>query len=373
MFAIRIRIAGAALLLGAAACSRPESKSTQARESAGFRGVVVTPPRAKPDFALPDQNGKLFDFKKETEGKVALLFFGYTHCPDVCPLHVANVAAVLKRMSFEDRAAVRFVFVTTDPKRDTPARLKEWLGSFDPSFVGLTAPPERVNQLLAELRMPPIENDPKPTDSVTYLVGHAAQVLAFGKDGLGRLEYPFGVRQEDWAHDLPLLARGVAPESNDAVQRSGPGAVALEPLNDSAAQRALGARAIHVLAALVPQPPTTSEGAVYLVLQNDGAVDDTLTAVWSDAARKAEVHETMKSNGASMSHMSAVPFVVVGAHATVRLEPGGRHVMLLQLAKRPAVGESIPLQLRFAKAGDVALGAEVVAYADVEGRLRRVR
>jgi protein SCO1/2 len=292
----------------------------------------------------------------------------------VCPLHVANVAAVLKRMPFEEREQVRFVFVTTDAKRDTPARLKEWLGNFDPSFVGLTAKPEEVNRLLAELQMPPIENDPKPTDSVTYLVGHAAQVLAFSKDGQGRLEYPFGVRQEDWRNDLSLLARGIEPEETGAAQRrTGAGNIALQAISESAAARATAGRAIHVLAALMPQPATTSEGALYLVLQNDAPTDDTLTGVWSELARSAQVHETMKANGQAMSHMSAVPAVAIGARSTVRFVPGGRHVMLMQLTKRPVAGESVPVRLRFAHAGELALAAEVVPYAELEKRLAAAR
>ena len=97
------------------------------RESASanpFRGVALPTPIATPSLTLTDFNGQPFDFAAATRDKVGLLFFGYTHCPDVCPLHMANIAAVLKRMSAEDRARVVTVFVTTDPERDTPARLK---------------------------------------------------------------------------------------------------------------------------------------------------------------------------------------------------------------------------------------------------------
>ncbi|MFN8580421.1 MAG: SCO family protein [Gemmatimonadaceae bacterium] len=100
----------------------------------GFRGVSLSNPITKPSFVLTGTNGQPWDFARETEGKVALLFFGYTHCPDVCPLHMANIAAVLKKMPFEQRDLIRVVFVTTDPARDTPERLKEWLGAIDPTF-----------------------------------------------------------------------------------------------------------------------------------------------------------------------------------------------------------------------------------------------
>ena len=102
-----------------------------------FKASDITGMNVGGDFALTDHTGKprtLGDFK----GKVVVLFFGYTHCPDVCPLHMANIAAVLRRMPAEDRARVVTVFVTTDPERDTPMRLREWLANFDASFVGLT-------------------------------------------------------------------------------------------------------------------------------------------------------------------------------------------------------------------------------------------
>jgi copper(I)-binding protein len=82
------------------------------------------------------------------------------------------------------------------------------------------------------------------------------------------------------------------------------------------------------------------------------------------------MHETMAGSGeGAMGHMMPVPEVVVKAGETLRFAPGGRHVMLLQLSKKPAIGESVPVRLRFRGAGDITLAAEVVAYADVEGRL----
>ena len=98
---------------------------TAERSVGAFRGVAISPPLAKPPLTLTDFNGQPYDFAAQTRDKVALLFFGYTHCPDVCPLHMANIAAVLGRMPAGDRARVVTVFVTTDPERDTPARLKD--------------------------------------------------------------------------------------------------------------------------------------------------------------------------------------------------------------------------------------------------------
>jgi protein SCO1 len=176
-------------------------------ESQGFHGILIAPPQPKPDFTFTSASGAPYDLRKETDGKVTLLFFGYTHCPDVCPLHMANIAAVMKKMSIEDRARIRVLFVTTDPERDTPDRLTSWLASFDPSFVGLAGPMDQVNQLQRSMGFAPAFPEPAPEGSPagSYGVAHSAVVLAFTPDDSLRVIYPFGTRQQDWAQDLPAL------------------------------------------------------------------------------------------------------------------------------------------------------------------------
>jgi protein SCO1/2 len=201
-------VALAALSVGAA-CSQG-APARAAGGSTELRGTVLDPPWSKPDFALTDTEGRAFDFRSETDGFLTLLFFGYTHCPDVCPVHMANVAEVLGDLDFADRARVRVVFVTTDPERDTPEALRAWLDRFDRSFVGLRGTESEVNAVQAELRLPPAVRQPGRPGPLpgAYAVGHAAQVIAFTADGYARVVYPFGTRQSDWAHDLPrLLAR----------------------------------------------------------------------------------------------------------------------------------------------------------------------
>lgn len=336
-----------------------DSAASDANAASGFRGVITSPPRDKPDFTLTDFNGVPFDFRAATAGKVTLLFFGYTHCPDVCPLHVANIAAVLQKLPFEAREAVRFVFVTTDPVRDTPARLKEWLGGFDPSFIGLRGSVDEVNRILYRLRMPPIQLSESPAGSTDYDVGHAAQVLAFGIDGPSRIEYPFGIRQEDWAHDLPKLARGELPAGATAAR------LPQDSASGAAGRMVNAVPSIRVAAAIVPQPPTLTEAALYLVLRNNGG-DDTLYAVSSEIAERAELHETVHASGGGMDHMTHRNTAVVGAGQSMLMLPGASHVMLMKLSRRPEIGSTISVRLRFRRAGDVLLAANVVAYGDVE-------
>jgi protein SCO1/2 len=197
-----IILAVAAVVL--VACGRTGEQARGEGSDGGWNGTVLGEPWAKPDFTLTDVHSQPYDFGAETDGYLTLLFFGYTHCPDVCPLHMANLSAVLDALSGEVRANTKVVFATTDPARDTPSRLKAWLGDFDPTFVGLTGTLEEMQRAQEAAGVPVGGADPPDGDG-DYVVGHAAQVIAYTRDGLAHVVYPFGTRQEDWADDLPRL------------------------------------------------------------------------------------------------------------------------------------------------------------------------
>jgi protein SCO1/2 len=171
-----------------------------------YKGDILVQPIAEPDFTLTTTDGQPYHFKRETDGMVALLFFGYTHCPDVCPVHMANLAAVLRRLPTEVSRRVKVVFVTVDPARDTPRHLREWLDNFDPTFVGLRGSLEAVNRIQQSFHLPPTVFEKLPNGG--YAVGHGAPVIALVGDS-ARVFYPFGIRQEDWLHDLPKLAAAI--------------------------------------------------------------------------------------------------------------------------------------------------------------------
>src|SRR5690606_16676700 len=101
-----------------------------------------------PDFTLRDHRGSLFRLR-DYRGDVVVLFFGYTHCPDVCPLTLSYYADVQKRLgSLAER--VHFAFITVDPQRDTPQRLEEYLGQFSPRFTGLWGTPAQVESVVSQ-------------------------------------------------------------------------------------------------------------------------------------------------------------------------------------------------------------------------------
>ena len=142
-------------------------------------------------------------FEQATQGKVTILFFGYTNCPDVCPTTMANIATGLKAVEETARARIKVVFVTTDPRRDEPATLRKWLDAFDPSFIGLSGRQAEVNGILESLRLP----DPVETEVTAegYTVEHVSDVLVFTQDDLAHLVYPEGISPDSWARDLTKL------------------------------------------------------------------------------------------------------------------------------------------------------------------------
>jgi len=187
-----------------AGCGRERPKAASARTL--YHGATLTPPQPAPDFTLTATDGRPYHFKAETKDYVALLFFGYTHCPDVCPVHMANLAAVLDRLPIGVAGSIKVVFVTVDPARDTPRVLRTWLDKFNPTFVGLRGTLDEVNRVQGLFHMPSTAVERLPQGG--YVVGHGAAVIGIVGDSV-RVLYPFGIRQADWMEDLPQLVAAI--------------------------------------------------------------------------------------------------------------------------------------------------------------------
>jgi len=183
-----------AALVGAALAGPPEA--------AEFKGGLLTPSRPAPEIALDAQDGKPFRLSQE-RGKVVAVWFGYTFCPDVCPTTLAELAVARKELG-PDAERFRIVFVTVDPERDTPARLREYAGAFGGSFTALTGPPER----LAEVRKAygvVAEKRVVAGTAASYLIDHSAFVYVVDPAGQLRLMFPFGMKVDDMVHDIKRL------------------------------------------------------------------------------------------------------------------------------------------------------------------------
>jgi protein SCO1/2 len=186
-----------ALLAGACSGTRVSQED--------LMGVAMAEPTPKPDFTLTDTEGESFHFASETEGRLTLLYFGYTYCPDICPVHLAQIAEALEQVP---QVSATVVFVSVDPDRDTPERMREFLDNFDPGFVGVTGTPEEIRAAEDAVGVPPSVKEGGGDD---YTVGHAGQVFAWAPDGLLYAQYPFGTRQSTWVNDLEMLSR-IQPE-----------------------------------------------------------------------------------------------------------------------------------------------------------------
>ncbi len=201
-----VRATVGALALAVAACGQDSGRtSVYSAGSEGLRGSVFTQPLPRPEFSFPDTEGQPYDFVPRTEGKLTLLFFGFTTCPDVCPVHMSALAAALAELPIDERLGVEVVFVTVDPERDTPDRIRAWLDGFSPDFVGLRPTLEQANAVLAEMLIGGASHVPREDGDGDYDVIHPAAVFAFSPDGPARVRYGFGTRHADWSHDLPIL------------------------------------------------------------------------------------------------------------------------------------------------------------------------
>ncbi|HJS71551.1 MAG TPA: SCO family protein [Acidimicrobiia bacterium] len=170
--------------------------------SGELQGEVIDPPKVKPSFTLTDTSGQPYEFATETEGKLALLYFGYLSCPDICPVHLAQIAETFEALPDVARDT-EVVFVSVDPERDTPKDIREFLDRFDNRFVGLTGTPAQLRVAQAAVGVPPATTAGEGED---YTVDHAGWVIAFAPDGLNHSIYPFGTRQSQWNNDLQILA-----------------------------------------------------------------------------------------------------------------------------------------------------------------------
>lgn len=169
-----------------------------------LHGTRITTPFHEPDLTLTGTSGRPVNLLKATRGKLTLVYFGYTHCPDVCPTTMADLAGALRSLTPAQRARIAVVFVTTDPWRDTPKVIKSWLASFNPSFIGLSGPYAKIRAAAKSVGIP-LER-PAST-SGEYEVTHGAEVLPFGTDHLAHVVYTAGVSSADFAADLPKLLR----------------------------------------------------------------------------------------------------------------------------------------------------------------------
>jgi len=169
-----------------------------------FHGLVSEARPRAADFRLTAHTGKrmsLGDFGRT----LRLLYFGYTHCPGICPTTLAEANQALRLLSPRQTARVRLLLVSVDPARDTPERLAAYLGHFNPSFVGLTGTAEEVARAAAAYGI--YYRVVEGGSSTEYTVDHTSMIIVVDEAGVVRLLFPYGITAKDMAEDLRHLLR----------------------------------------------------------------------------------------------------------------------------------------------------------------------
>jgi len=169
-----------------------------------YHGTVLEPPRPVPDVTLTAHNGRAVSLR-DLRGRVLLLYFGYTFCPDACPATMAELAAAVEELSPERRAEVQVILISVDPQRDTPDLLANYVDHFSPDFLGMTGSEEELKAVAAPFGVYFEKGEQLGADS--YLMDHTASVFAVDKESNLRLIYSFATPSEEIAADLHYLLR----------------------------------------------------------------------------------------------------------------------------------------------------------------------
>ena len=226
-----VAVGALTLALVTAACSSADDTGRSDRSEAEppvavrdaaaspLHGTLLDPPLPRPSQVLRDTAGERFSLAHRPGDELSLLFFGYTHCPDVCPTTMADLASARSQLPAALRERVTVIFMTEDPERDTPRALRRWLDGFDPSFVGLRGGNEATRAMLDELYLPRTKLVEKPEDPIAhpdngaphhhhgdYGVEHAGVVYAFAP-GQRTLIYTGGTKPSEYAADFTRLLR----------------------------------------------------------------------------------------------------------------------------------------------------------------------
>lgn len=180
------------LLVGAACSPRYE-----------YKGALFDPPSPVPDFELMSDEGQPFHLN-QLNSDITLVYFGYTFCPDVCPLTLVDVRDALTQLEPAKRERVGVIFISVDPERDTPEVLDRYLSNFDSSFIGLTDDFEKTQEVMRPFGAF-AEKEEVENSEAGYLVGHSARLYLLNANHEILLTYSFGFEAEDLASDLNYL------------------------------------------------------------------------------------------------------------------------------------------------------------------------
>jgi protein SCO1/2 len=168
-----------------------------------FYGITHDAYQVLPD-PLTDTAGKPFSLVDDAHKPLTLVFFGYTHCPDICPMVMSSLASALTRLSDSEQSKVQVIFVTTDPSRDTPQVLRRYLDHYNKAFLGLTGPIEEISKIALPLAVYVAQGQKLPSGGYD-LNTHSTQVTAIGTDHRARVLWDMDTSSAEFASDIHTL------------------------------------------------------------------------------------------------------------------------------------------------------------------------
>jgi protein SCO1/2 len=196
----RARLAGALLALSLVSACAADGAPT---DDDGYHGAELEQQYVVPATPLTDTDGAPYSLSEDTDEPLTLVFFGYTHCPDICQVVMASLASAMTRLDEADRERVEVVFVTTDPARDDAETLRTYLDRFDPSFTGLTGDLETVIEVGKPLAVAVEHGEKLPSGG--YEVSHGTQVTAINSADRVPLVWTQGTSAAEFADDIHRL------------------------------------------------------------------------------------------------------------------------------------------------------------------------
>jgi protein SCO1/2 len=297
-----------------------------------FHGIVSqSQPRAA-DFTLTgptDKPVRLADF----QGKLVMLYFGYTFCPGICPTTLAEVAQALQTLGPKAAEKVQVLMISVDPERDTPDRMAAYLAHFSAAFLGLTGTPDEIAKTAASYGIYYKKYEGTTADS--YLVDHTSMVIVVDEKGLVQLLFPFDTPASAMADDLAALLHDAAPAS------AGP-----EIQVENAWGRSL--------------PSVVTDGDFYMTIRNRGNTPDKLKGGHSPACGMVMLYEGYQTPQGAMG-MRPVQggFIEIPSQGLVELKAGGFHIMCIGRKEDFASGKRLPLTLEFETSGEVTVPVNI--------------
>jgi protein SCO1/2 len=297
------------------------------------------------DFTLMGHHGakvNLHDF----QGKIVLIFFGFTHCPDVCPLTLNHLELLMKKLG-DDAKEAQTLFISIDPERDNPKRLKEYLAYFHPTFLGLTGTNIEIFKVAKKYGAAYFRQEGK--SAAGYLFKHNSSVFLIDKESRLRGSYKTNDQLDQLITDVQRLISSKFSSSKPDKEK----------VHSIIKEERSGIKSgIRIEKAWIRAvPPNSKNSAAYMVLHNQSSKEDRLIGIKTSIAEIAEMHTVVREG--ELISMEQVENISLPANSSVKIAPGGFHIMLINLKKPAKAGEKVGLTLKFQHAGEMKLMAPV--------------